>query len=403
MSAPWRTLARVDSAPLRAGDHVHLQGGATFRTTLAPYAGMTGTEQDPIVFGSYGRGRASLAGGVYLNSVSNLTFEHLDVTSAGKGVFSSANGRGVHGIVLQDLAISDAPLAGISSNNRSDTDWLIDGVRIARTGDSGIYFVGSRFTIAHSTITMTGLRPSIGYPRHGIYAAGPAPTIVDNTITHSSTSGISLRYQDALVEGNRISGGARGVSFEEQASSAGTTWIAYNSISKVTDSGIVVARRAVESFVVANNTIRDSGAYGMYFQAVTNLTLANNIVQVTTPRARLLSVRLPKASYNEHNNLWYGGSGAPVYWKGAAQTFAGYRNDSGRGLEDVTRNPTLGSNLVPTVGSPALDGGSVVVEPSLKYRALCDGRFFSFCGRAPDLGAFERGARSARLVRPANR
>lgn len=399
-SAPWRTLARVDSAPLRAGDHVHLEGGATFRATLAPYAGMTSTEQDPIVFDSYGHGRASLAGGIYLNSVSNLTFEHLDVTSVGKGVFSAAGGHGAQGIVLDDLTISDVPLAGISSNNRSDTDWLVDGVRIARTGDSGIYFLGSKFTIADSTITKTGLRPSIGYPRHGIYAAGPMPTIVDNTITQSSTSGISLRYQDAVVEGNRISGGARGISFEEQATSAGTTRIAYNAISNVTDSGIVVARGAIESFIVANNTIRGSDAYGMYFQVVPNLTLANNIIQATTLNARLLSVRLPSGTYSEHNNLWYGGSDAPFYWNGASRTFTGYRSDSRRGLGDITRNPMLGFNLVPTVGSPALDAGSAIVEPSLKYRGLCDGRSFSYCGRAPDLGSFERAARSARHVRP---
>ena len=258
----WRTLARAESAALRPGDRVHLQGGATFTEPLAPFAGTAGTNSDPIIFDSYGQGRATLTAGIYLNSVSDLAFQNLEVTSTGRGVLSSAAGAGASGITLRDLAISNIPLAGISSNNARDSDWLIDRISISHTGDSGIYFVGSDFTISGSRIVDTGTRSSIGYPRHGIYAAGPAPRIVGNTIASFSTSGVSLRYQNGVVVGNRITGGARGVSFEEQASTAGTTRIAHNTISDVSDGGIVVARPAFESFVFADNTIETAGAYG---------------------------------------------------------------------------------------------------------------------------------------------
>lgn len=389
-ATPWRTLARVYSAALLPSDQVHLQGGATFTEPLAPYAGTAGTSGAPIVFDSYGSGPATLTAGIYLNSVSNLDFENLDVTSTGKGVFSSAGGSGTRAIKLRDLTISDVPLAGISSNNARDSGWLIDDVTISQTGDSGIYFVGSNFTISGSMIAATGTRPSIGYPRHGIYAAGPTPTIVNNTIGQFSTSGISLRYQNGLVEGNRITGGARGVSFEEQATIAGTTRIVFNTISDVTDGGIVVARTAIENFVVANNTIEASGAYGMYFQVVPKLTIANNIVEATTASARLLNVRAPSASYSEHNNLWYGGSNAPFYWNGSARTFPGYRSASGQGLANLTRDPMLGSDFVLAAASPALEAGSAAVDSSLEYRAVCDGQLFHYCGAAPDLGAHER-------------
>jgi hypothetical protein len=392
-SAPWRTLARVDSALLLPGDQVHLQAGATFSEPLAPYAGTNGTSAEPIVFDSYGPGRATLASGIYLKSVSNLAFRSLNVSSTGKGIFSSAGGTGVRAIVLRDLTISDVPLAGISSNNVADNGWLIDDVTISRTGDSGIYFVGSDFTISDSTIATTGTQALIGYPRHGIYAAGPTPTIVGNTITQSSTSGISLRYQNGFVAGNSISGGARGVSFEEQATVAGTTRIAYNTISNVTDSGIVVARTAIENFVVANNTIRGSRAYGMYFQVVPSLTIANNIVQGTTAGAALLSVRAPSSSYSEHNNLWYGAGGMPFYWNGSGRTFGTYRIASGQGLADLLGEPMIGPDFALAPASPALDAGSTAVDGSLQYRAVCDGRPFSFCGKAPDLGAVERSGR----------
>jgi len=333
-TVPWRTLAKVDSARLLPGDRIHLQGGARFDEPLAPYAGTAGTSAAPITFDSYGPGRATLAGSIYLNSVSNLVFDSLDVTSTGKGVFSSAGGTGVRAVELSNLTISDVPLAGISSNNRADSGWVIDGVTVTHTGDSGIYFLGSNFTISRSHIADTGTNTSIGYPRHGIYAAGPAPTIVNNVIENSSTSGISLRYQDSLVQANRIRGGVRGVSFEEQADVSGRTRILFNTISDVSDSGIVVARPAIESFVVAGNTIKGARTYGLYFQTVSNLTIMNNVVDTSRARASLLSVRKPTRSFGEHDNLWSRASRTAFSWNGVARSFNAYRRASGGGRAD---------------------------------------------------------------------
>jgi hypothetical protein len=389
-AAPWRTLAKIDSADLRPGDRVHLQGGARFSEPLAPFAGMAGTSTAPISFDSYGSGRATLTAGIFLKSVANLEFVDFNVTSREKGIFSSAGGSGVHGVRLHDMTVSDVPLAGISSNNRADSGWVIEDVTISHTGDSGIYFVGSKFTIARSTIADTGTNASIAYPRHGIYAAGPTPTIVNNTIRRSSTSGVSLRYQDSVVQGNRIVGGVRGVSFEEQATVAGRTRIVFNTISDVADSGIIVARPAIESFVVANNTIRDAGAYGMYFQAVPKLTIANNIVDSSSASANMLSVRTPTLSFIEHNNLWHGGSPTGFYWNGAPRTLDGYRSASGEGLGDRIDDPKLGEDFTPAANSPAVDAGSKLVDGSLRYRESCDAILFDYCGNAPDLGSHER-------------
>ena len=209
--APWKTLAKVAAAPLLPGDHVHLEGGAVFTEPLAPYAGMAGASDSPIVFDSYGDGRATLAASIYLKTVSNLTFEDLNVSPAtGKGVFSSATGDGAQGITLRNLAISNVPLAGINSDNPADAGWLVEDVSIQQTGDSGIYFKGSNFVVANSTILETGTDPSIGYPRHAIYAAGPDAAIVNNTIAGFSTSGISLRFQNALVAGQPYLGRRQG-------------------------------------------------------------------------------------------------------------------------------------------------------------------------------------------------
>ena len=65
---PWKTLAKVDAAPLLPGDRVHLEGGAVFTEPLAPYAGMAGAIDAPIVFDSYGDERATVAASIYLKT-----------------------------------------------------------------------------------------------------------------------------------------------------------------------------------------------------------------------------------------------------------------------------------------------------------------------------------------------
>ena len=337
---PWRTLARVNAAKLVAGDHVHLLGTATFVEPLAPYSGTDGTSRSPIVYDSYGAGRATLRAGIYLNSVSDLAFTRLIVSATpGKGVFSSAAGTGAKRITLRDVDISDTPLAAVSSNNRSDSDWLIDRVRISRTGDSGIYFLGSGLTVRHSTILDTGLDDRIPYPRHGVYAKGADATLSRNVIARFSTSGISLRRQNGTVMGNRISGGRKGVSFDDEATAKGSTRIVGNSISAVSDSGIAVASARWERFLLSGNTVVGARRFGVYLGAVHQLTITDNTVVVRRSATGVLGVRPPARRYREHENHWRGGPAKPFFWDGSARTFAGYRHVSGQGRSDLVANP----------------------------------------------------------------
>lgn len=334
-SLPWRTLARVDAADLLPGDRVYLQGSARFDEPLSPYAGAAGTRRLPIVFGSYGRGRATIGGGIYLNSVANLVFRDLRVASPpAKGVFSSSQGTGAQGIVLRDMEISNTPLAGVSSNNRHDAGWVIDRVEISHTGDSGVYFVGSHFTVESSTITHTGRDSRIPYPRHGIYAKGADPTIRANVIRDFSTSGVSLRRQGGLVEGNRVSGGRKGISFDDEATTSGTTRVLCNSVLDVSDSGIALMAAASERFVVAGNTIGGAARNGIYVETVPQLTLVNNTIAARSAAA-LLNVRSTIAHYREHDNAWSARGSRPVFWNGSPTPFSTYARISGQGRGDV--------------------------------------------------------------------
>src|ERR1700704_3101122 len=69
----WRTVARVNSAALRPGDTVSFRGDRTFSDVALTPRG-SGTKGAPIVFDSYGSGRALLRQGVVVDSTAWLTF-----------------------------------------------------------------------------------------------------------------------------------------------------------------------------------------------------------------------------------------------------------------------------------------------------------------------------------------
>jgi hypothetical protein len=130
-----------DRAVPRAGTHrgprgpaaeVAFQGGQTFTGPLSPHGNETGTRAQPLTFTSYGTGQALLAGGVFLRSIGYLTLADLSTTNpSGPGVFSSAGGTGVAGLVISGSTVAATSSHGIASNLAADAGWV---VRTRRSG-----------------------------------------------------------------------------------------------------------------------------------------------------------------------------------------------------------------------------------------------------------------------------
>jgi len=263
-SSAWRTVWKVNSAPLQPGDGVLFEGGKAFAdSALSPKR--RGTASSRIVYGSYGSGRASLPKGIYLLDVSGLAFQNLSI-AGGPGVLASARGGGTSDMTLENLSISDVGIA-INAGNASDTNWTIRNNTIARTDDSGMILNGSHFVISGNTVSDTGTDNSILYAKHAIYLKVSDARVTYNKITRPGVSGISVRYRNSVIEHNEINGGQLGIAWYQYDATAGTSYWRYNTITNATVGCIYVspydkAGWTRESFVISNNTL--SKLFGVY-------------------------------------------------------------------------------------------------------------------------------------------
>ena len=143
----WRTIRRVNDARLQPGDTVLFQGGATFTdTTLTP--GTSGVVGNPISYGSYGVGDATISNGdgaVWFSGRDYLTFQNLRLTTGNANgvIFAGSSGRSTH-IVLRNSILFDSNYAAINQPGSDDASWLIRGNVIHHVGDSAMILAGSR-------------------------------------------------------------------------------------------------------------------------------------------------------------------------------------------------------------------------------------------------------------------
>jgi hypothetical protein len=244
----WRTVKRVNRARLRPGDRVLMRGRATFANTLMPPA--SGGRGQPILFGSFGGGRARLPGGVWFRRRHDLAFDHLALFGAG------LVGHG-HRVALTNSAIAHTRLGVVASG----TNWWIAGNRVRDVGDSGLILTGRLMAVTGNRIERTGRDRAIHYGKHGIYLKAADAQVSGNVIQGFVDNGISVRYRNSRIEGNQIAGGPIGIGWFQYDRRAGrSSWVS-NSITDTTSAGIYVSKAdragtTRESFVIRTNVLR---------------------------------------------------------------------------------------------------------------------------------------------------
>ena len=383
-SAPWQTVSRVNRASLQPGDSVLFQGGQIFSgTALMPPT--SGTAQAPIVFGSYGTGRAKFTNtdnDVWIPSGGHdLVFENLDLSGSSILFASSASGPGTYDITIRDSILHDTPQTALNMAQHSDHDWTITRSTFRHIGDSGMIILGSNVSITHSTITDTGWNPAITWGKHGIYDKGEDTTVAFNDFSDNANGqAVSVRMHGARIYGNTIHDTAYVIAFFDYDPTVGPQGVDYvynNRFWNLTGYGFYYSDQAdpqgnppTVSFVVASNTFefaKSSEAVNVSeVPSGAAVTLANNVFTGSYG-----SAYRGCATCREFNNDWFGGSS---------------NVPSGKG--DMHVNPVLAAapSLAPPRTSPILAAGTALVN-GLSYKAACDGGVLHYCGSSPAQGA----------------
>jgi hypothetical protein len=145
---PWRTINRVNSQALHAGDTVLFQGGGTFAGKLYVNPNEKGTPTAPISFGSYGSGRATLSGGtgsaVLVYDVGGVVFQNLVLTGSG------ASSNTAEGLSLYNDLSGNVKLPYVRITNVSVSGFGHYGISIGGwNGTSGYQDVQVTYSDSH--------------------------------------------------------------------------------------------------------------------------------------------------------------------------------------------------------------------------------------------------------------
>lgn len=264
---PWQTIAKVNAHTFVAGDEVSFQGGQSFTGEIAPNSG--GTTATPIVFDSYGTGRATITNtganaGLFIGAFGGVTVQDLNFT--GPGVGSSTN----DGIVLFQSTGTQVTAAvkilrvdvsgwkggiGVGGTTKGYAHVTVDEAELHGNRDYGFVsygptFTGSNYANADITITRSNAYSNLGNSL--------------NTTTHTG-DGIAVGSTDgALIE--RSSAHDNGVNNTAVEGPEGL-W--------TYDSNAVTIRRSI-SYANKTSGPNDGGGYDLD-QNVTNALLQDNL------------------------------------------------------------------------------------------------------------------------------
>lgn len=405
-STPWKTIAKVNATTLTAGQSVAFQGGQTFAGEIDPKG--SGASGSPIIYDSYGSGMAIISGHPATDptGVSYVTYANLilDGGNAGDCVDDYSGAAATH-VTFDGDEIRNC-FNGFNQSRGSDANWTIENSYIHNTSDSGIIVTGPNhgpngggFVIANDKIENTGTQNPItaGYDSHGIYADSRGIRILSNDIGNFQTDGVTVRYRDAVIEGNTIHDGTRssccsaGIAYYNydatETAGQGTSVVAYNRIWN-SPYGMEIAAGAnngalagPENWRIYGNTFAGSrpasgrSAYGISYASAnvgTALTIENNIFTGSFSGGGLSLGRRPPA-YIENYNDW-NSTGGP--------------GDGARGTNDITNAPGIAAppSFTPAPASPVVSTGTARIN-GVTFTKGCMGAMFSYCRTAPNMGA----------------
>ena len=215
--------------------------------------------------------------------------------------------------------------------------------------------------------------------------------------------------RDVVVERNRVEASDFGIEVASESTAEPTRGVVVrsnvltnNRLAGLALGGYDRRRAGTADCAVVGNTLVGNGAGaggigGVYVQYnVTGTVLANNVV-ASPAGVPVVYAETASAGAASDHALYHAPGGAT--WARAGRTYtslAGWRSATGGDASSIAADPRLAADLRPLDGSPAIDAGSAGPCPT---RPDCLGTLDAaggarVQGAAPDLGAYERSARS---------
>lgn len=146
---PWKTITRLNTAKLLAGDTVYLEGGQTFSGTIQLDSADAGNAQYDITVTSTGNGKATIDGGngpaLVISNTYYIAIRNLQLTGNGRKEGNTANGLSIAGsahIRVDSMDITGFQKAGLSVHLSADVH--ITNVYAHENGFAGIAVTGSQ-------------------------------------------------------------------------------------------------------------------------------------------------------------------------------------------------------------------------------------------------------------------
>ncbi|MBR7827640.1 right-handed parallel beta-helix repeat-containing protein [Actinospica sp. MGRD01-02] len=212
----WRTLRQADKHAFKPGERLLLQGGARFTGSLTFHRGEAGDPRDPVIVGSYGSGRATIAAaggpGVDVYDTAGIDIGSLvltggtpaDRTVSGIALFSDL----VKGPKLQHVSVTDVDVSGfrvgVSMGGASVgagfrdvqvTDSVLHGNRDSGLSSFGPHFDAASPQYANENVLVSGVQAfaNLGNPLdhlhntgNGIDLGSVRDAIVERSVAHGN-------------------------------------------------------------------------------------------------------------------------------------------------------------------------------------------------------------------------
>lgn len=364
----WRSTARANRAVLGPGDQLRFEGGATFGGPLLIGPGQAGEPDHPLIIGSYGSGRATLAaasgGAVVVANTGGVEIRDLVVVGQGPAARAAAGislradepghgrftgvavagveisgfrdgiemlgdrGAGFRGVRLSDLVLHDNVETGLASHgpdfDASAPAYAHADVQVIRTiayrnrGDPNITTRHTGSGIVLGSVEGGRIEASVAYANGDLCAAPEGPVGI------WAYDSRSVVIEGNLAYGNRTGGSADGGGFDLDQNVSRSV-VQYNLSYGNAGAGYLVFS-GLDNDAQADNTVRFNISYrdGRRTSWYGGITLAGRVARIVVEHNTVVidgagGHRPPALKLDDglsgvtvRNNIFYAASPGPV-------------------------------------------------------------------------------------------